>query len=299
MTKKRVKRRPKGLFLLLFGGIALSVAILAMVGRSTPQQEHVEVSREPYPEIVCEEQKDRSTPPHHTTQPEPEPQAESCPLLAIVIDDFGYSYSLAQKVAAIDLPVTWAIIPYRPHSQETVKLAVSKGVPYLVHMPMEAIIDKGKGDFLIGVSMSAPAVKKAVQDVFQAFPEAVGMNNHRGSKATSDPHVMEAVMEALVPLGKVFIDSRTSAASVAYKTALKFQVPTAYNSVFLDHEKDIRFMREQFNRAVTIAKRRGWVVAICHNRPDTIPFLQELHDSEINDVKFVTVPELLGVQTAR
>ena len=220
-------------------------------------------------------------------------EGEPLPVIAIVIDDFGFSYSLAEKIAAIELPVTWAIIPYQRFTHETARLAASKNIPYLVHMPMEALADKSQGASLIGVGMSAPALSKVVRDVFALLPGAVGMNNHRGSKATSDKKTMEALMETLRPLEKVFVDSRTSSCSVAYDMALCYGIPAVYNSVFLDHEKDIEFMRKQFQRAITIAKRRGWVLAICHNRPDTIPFLQELCDSNINVVKFVTVPELL------
>ena len=49
-----------------------------------------------------------------------------------------------------------------------------------------------------------------------------------------------------------------------------------YNSVFLDHEKDIEFMRKTISEGDYYREEKRMGFAICHNRPDTIPFLQEL-----------------------
>ena len=61
------------------------------------------------------------------------PRADGTPLLAIVIDDGGSQMKLTRRVAALDIPTTWAIMPYRQYSKETAQLAASKSVP--LHPP--------------------------------------------------------------------------------------------------------------------------------------------------------------------
>ena len=301
--KTRKRGRSRGLLFILFGILILLVFVPLIKSHDTVRditeersENNVSADNKEVYVVNVQERPETSI---EDVVSEDKIEEQHGALVALVIDDFGFSYSMAEEIAAIDLPFTWAIIPHQRFTEKTVLLAESKKIPYLVHMPMEALADKAQGDSLIGVSMSAPSVAKAVKDVFAIMPNAIGMNNHRGSKATSNDQIMSVLMETLAPMNKIFIDSRTSSKSVAYKTAQRFGVPSAYNSIFLDHETNIEFMRKQFQKAVTIAKKRGWVVAICHNRPDTIPFLQELCDSNINVVKFVTVPELLRIQKAQ
>lgn len=46
--------------------------------------------------------------------------------------------------------MTWAIMPYERYSQKTAEIASAKQIPYLLHLPMQAEIDKEDGPFLIG-----------------------------------------------------------------------------------------------------------------------------------------------------
>lgn len=58
--------------------------------------------------------------------------------LAVVIDDCGYSMSLAEQLAAIKYPITFAVIPYTPpYGKETAKLARKAGKTVFIHFPMQ------------------------------------------------------------------------------------------------------------------------------------------------------------------
>jgi len=219
------------------------------------------------------------------------------PAIAIVIDDFGYSLKLAEKLARITVPVTWTIIPDTPYSMQIAHLSEENHIPFLIHVPMQAISDKGKGKSLVGDGMTDLEIHSEINRVIGLFPEAFGINNHRGSKATSDPRMMAAVMDALSQWSRrlIFLDSRTIGSSVAYDMAVEKGIPALYNSVFLDHVESSDFMSEQLERAKKIARRRGWVVAICHVRPATVDFLSKLCIESDNEVEFFTVPELLKI----
>lgn len=215
------------------------------------------------------------------------------PAMAIVIDDFGYSISQARDIADIPMPLTWSIIPDIPYSMEIMDIATEKHIPFLIHVPMQALIDEIGGPYLIGEGMDYYAIRSEIRRVTELFPNAVGINNHRGSKATSNPDIMMAVMDEIAEGNLIFLDSRTSRNSVAYTIAREKDIPAIYNSVFLDHEDTIDFMVEQFQKAREIARRRGWVVAICHVRPGTINFLSTLCIKDDIGVEFFTVPGLL------
>lgn len=221
------------------------------------------------------------------------PEIRDLPVLAIVIDDFGYSMGLAEELADLEIPVTWSIIPETVYSMEIMDLAISMDIPFLIHVPMQAVIDEEGGPYLIGEGMDYSSIRSEISRLAELFPQAAGINNHRGSKATSDPDIMIPVLDEIASRGLVFLDSRTSADSVAYDIASEKNIPSLYNSVFLDHIESRDFMSDQLERARDIASRRGWVVVICHVRPETVKFLADLCIKEENGVEFFTVPELL------
>lgn len=219
-------------------------------------------------------------------------------LLAIVIDDGGSQMNLTKRVAALDIPTTWAIIPYRPYSKETAELAASKSVPYIVHMPMQAQADKDSetGKFIIGRGMSAADVRAKTEKALDSLPGAVGLNNHRGSRATESAELMRPLMEVLKSRGLVFVDSRTTGKSAAYDTALKAGVPALQNRGFLDNSSDKAVIAKRFDELARNAQKRGALLIICHFRPSTVAFLEELDARYKNlPVRFVTVPEMLAL----
>jgi len=214
------------------------------------------------------------------------------PLFAILMDDFGYSLSLAREARTLSLPLTWSIIPGLSNSSQIAEMARLESIPFLVHLPMQAFVDDIGGPYLVGEGMTYGDIRQQVRETMAVFPAADGMNNHRGSKATSDSFIMGAVMDEFAQTGKVFIDSRTSSTSVAYETALEKGIPALYNSLFLDNSDEEEEIGQMFLRAREIACRKGWVLAICHLRPSTLSFLEKLCINDHNEVEFVTVPEL-------
>lgn len=220
--------------------------------------------------------------------------ADGLPCVAILVDDLGFSLDAARQLAAIPFPLTWAIIPYERHSLATAELAAREGIPFILHLPMEAIGDREKGRHsLIETRLGAEAIRLRVRNALWSLPGACGMNNHRGSRATQDGRVMGAVLAEAVAEGVFFIDSRTSGNSLAYETAREMGVQSARNVSFIDHENNTAFMKRQMAKVVQMARQKGRALAICHARPGTIRFLSGLYETIGTDVQFVTVPEYL------
>ena len=216
------------------------------------------------------------------------------PAVAVIVDDLGFSLEAAKRLASIPIPVTWAIIPYQRFSQATARIAGDHGIPFLVHMPMEAKGYPGHPKALVRAGMDPGAVRAAVRNALWSLPGAAGLNNHQGSRATEDQRAMGGVMLELKAEGLFFVDSRTSGGSVAYNVALEKGLPAARNRFFLDHYDEESFLREQFRKTFARARKNGGAVAICHARPGTLDFLPKLRNMTPEDVEFVTVPEYLA-----
>ncbi|MDO9509165.1 MAG: divergent polysaccharide deacetylase family protein [Thermovirgaceae bacterium] len=218
---------------------------------------------------------------------------ERRPLIAVVVDDLGYSVEMAGQFAKLPIPLTWSIIPYQKHSLDTAEIARSRGIPFMLHLPMEA---KGAGadrQSLVRMGMSDEAIRLTVRNALWSLPGVAGLNNHRGSRATESRSVMEPLLREVAAEGLFFIDSRTSGSSVAYPVAMEMGVPATLNRSFLDHVDRDDFMWSQFEKARAIAVKHGGAVVICHARYGMLRFLPKLYEKASGDVEFVTVPEYL------
>ena len=223
------------------------------------------------------------------------------PLLAIVVDDCGANLEMAKELVALKLPLTLAIIPHLKYSESTAALAVSHDVPFLVHVPMQALVDPDglagkRRTYAIGIGMSEEAIRRALVEQVEPFPEAFGINNHRGSRATSDARTMTVVMEVLKERDLFFLDSKTSGRSVAHKTALAAGLRTTVNNYFLDNESDREKVAAQVRLAISGAAKRGRAVAICHLRPETLAYLKTVSAANIEKeygVRLTTLPDYM------
>jgi len=220
----------------------------------------------------------RVTPP--AGEPELEPPAASAPraLVAIVIDDLGYSTGeVAKAMIDMDLPLTISIIPTLPRSQWALEEARSRGRCTILHLPMESEEGERSDVAPVTVDMSERDIERMVTRYVESLPGIAGVNNHQGSLATADRRVMKAVLRELERRGLFFLDSLTSAKSVAYNTAREMGVPTARNFIFLDNDtEDSEVVRERLVRLVNVASRYGTAVGIAHPHRWTLEALEDM-----------------------
>ena len=158
--------------------------------------------------------------------------------ISIVIDDFGYrNDDVSDGFLEIDANLTYAIIPGHNYSTSFGEKAVSAGYEVIVHMPMENTGKTyGEEKFVLLTEMDSETIKRRINNAFAQIPMAIGMNNHQGSKASADQHVMSNVAKVIKGKGLFFLDSRTTVETVIVATMEVFGVPTARRNIFLDNE---------------------------------------------------------------
>jgi polysaccharide deacetylase 2 family uncharacterized protein YibQ len=198
--------------------------------------------------------------------------ALSAPTVAIVIDDMGYNERATRRLVEARRPLTLAFLPITA-SAEQAKYAKAAGLEILVHMPMEPIGHENPGRNAIKVGMPAPVIEALVEAGLSAVPGAIGLNNHMGSRATSDLASMQPVMATLARRGLFFLDSRTAGGSKAHAAALSAGVPAIGRDFFLDNEVSYGAIMRQLQAAERRARIHGYSVAIGHPHGATIDAL--------------------------
>jgi polysaccharide deacetylase 2 family uncharacterized protein YibQ len=217
------------------------------------------------------------------------------PRLAIILDDLGYDRSSADSLLALPFPLTVSVIPHLPLSSEVAEEAFRRGDQVLLHLPMQSESFEVRHENIeLRVGMDSQQVQSTLAGMLETVPHAVGVNNHEGSLATADPALMQELMPALRRRGLFFIDSRTTAATVAYAAAERAGVRAASRKVFLDDTPSEPAVRAQLELAARDATRNGFAIAIGHTHPATIAALAEiLPQLEARGVRLVFASDLV------
>jgi uncharacterized protein len=215
---------------------------------------------------------------------------------AIVIDDLGNELAPAERIAAWTVPVAGAVLPDLRWSAASAQALARGGKQVLLHLPMEPEgyprVRPGPG--LVLRSQSDAEIERLIEEDLATVPGAEGVNNHMGSAATADARVMRAVSRVLARRGLFFLDSRTTDASVAEKTAEAADVRAASRRVFLDDTANADAIRGQLDELVRRARLEDGAIAIGHPYPVTLFVLEkELPMLAAKGVKLVKVSELV------
>jgi uncharacterized protein len=217
------------------------------------------------------------------------------PRLAIILDDLGSDRSAAESIFAMPYPLTISILPHHEHSREIADEALQRGYQVMLHLPMQSVANESPEKEELRPGMSAAEVRKLLGEMVDSVPNAVGVNNHQGSQATSDAALMDELMPAVRNLNLFYVDSRTTAATVAFDAAKRDGVPAAFRNVpFLDDIQDVSAVRKQLQLAVRGAKEKRSAIAIGHAHPATLEALRGfLPAAQENGVQLVFVSELV------
>jgi uncharacterized protein len=206
------------------------------------------------------------------------PHQKGAGQVAIIIDDMGTSMQELQALLSIDLPLTFSVIPSLAHAKGVAESAHSAGAEVMVHMPMEPEGYPKQRLEKIGllVNMDNPEIVERVNGYFRSVPFAVGANNHMGSRFTQNQEKMEVVLKVLKGKGVFFVDSKTSPASVGYRTARALGLKCGSRQVFLDNVQDEAAIGKQLAQVAALARKNGGAIAICHPHPATIRALKSM-----------------------
>jgi len=227
----------------------------------------------------------------------PEPRVRTVPKidmskkgkLAIIFDDVSFSGDVRQ-IKALGYPLTMSFLPPTNRHPNSAKLA-AKEPYYMVHLPMEAMNFHSPEKFTLLTTDSKETIVNRIKQVKQWFPKVKFINNHTGSKFTSDAEAMNKLIFAL-RLEKIgFIDSRTTAKTVAEKVMKRYQMPYYTRDIFLDHEDDVDAIKKQIKKAIRVANKYGKCIAICHPHKSTLKALRESKEL-LKGVELVRIDKL-------
>jgi uncharacterized protein len=203
--------------------------------------------------------------------------AVASPRLAIILDDIGSDSAAAAQVFTLHYPITLSVLPLHEHSTAIAQEAHRRGYQVMLHLPMESVGDAGSEPRQIRAGMNSSQISSDLRGMLGSVPYAVGVNNHQGSLATSNPALMAELMPLLRQRHLFFIDSRTTAATIAFDAAQHDGVPCAFRNVpFLDDVQEAGAIRRQLELAVRGAKEKGEAIAIGHPHPETLQVLREM-----------------------
>jgi polysaccharide deacetylase 2 family uncharacterized protein YibQ len=236
-----------------------------------------------------------STDPSRHSDSAPATSDIQAPRLAIILDDLGNDRSAAQAVFAMPYPLTISVLPNQSHSAEIAQQAQQRGDQVMLHLPMQSLAKEHQEKQELHGGMSRAAISRLVSEFLNDVPGAIGVNNHQGSASTADKNLMAELMPVLKEHKLFYVDSRTSAATVAYDTAQQFGVRAAFRNVpFLDDVEDVSAVRKQIEIAIAGAATKRDAIAIGHAHPSTLEALREtLPEAKNHGVKLVFASELV------
>uniref|UniRef100_A0A7V3YFH8 Divergent polysaccharide deacetylase family protein n=1 Tax=Candidatus Caldatribacterium californiense TaxID=1454726 RepID=A0A7V3YFH8_9BACT len=214
--------------------------------------------------------------------------------VAIVIDDIGYDVPMAEKFFSLPVKLNVAVFPHLPYGPHLARRAEESGKEVLIHFPMEAM-DPGENSgerFLLRSGTPKEEVVRMLEEAFRRIPQARGLNNHKGSRATQDERLMALCALVLREKNAYFLDSLTTPRSVAFRVMKGMGVRALRRDVFLDGETTVEYVLKQLETTLAVARKAGFAVAIGHPKEVTYEALRRFLEKPHPEYEFVFLSEM-------
>jgi len=217
--------------------------------------------------------------------------------VAIIIDDMGDSLEVMQEICSLDQPITISILPYSAYAEETARVAHENGLEVMLHLPCESLNHEEGNISTVGLiksDMGEEEVRSLVEESLSRVPYIKGVNNHMGSKITQEEPIMRPILDLLKSRKLYFLDSRTTAESVAFDLAREMGLRTAYRNVFLDSSVGVDYSKKKIIDLFQFSQKTGKAIGIGHPFPETLQALREnIHLLKKYKVRPVFVSEII------
>lgn len=200
------------------------------------------------------------------------------PRMTIVIDDMGADMAALRALLSLDIPITVSVLPYTAHAVETAAKAAAAGMEVLLHQPMEPMqapyVKTGPDALLL--AMTPDAQRDILRKNITKLPQAVGLNNHMGSRATKDRALSRLVAEEAASAGMFVLDSVTIPESIFFAEAQNARVTAYKRNFFIDDGSPTKSnILSILRQAEQTARRTGHSIVIGHPRPNTLAALKD------------------------
>jgi len=214
----------------------------------------------------------------------------SKPKLVIIMDDMSFN-SQVKALKHLGINVTPSFFPPSKRHPKTAIYA-KEFKHYMVHFPMQATNPNFREEInTLHIDSSENFIQNRVKNIKKQFPNVKFVNNHTGSKFTADYNAMNKLYIALNKYNIIFVDSKTTSKTKAPIIAKKYNKILLSRDVFLDNKADIKYIQNQLKKAIKIAKKRGYAIAICHPHTKTFEALAK-SKKLLQNVEVIYIDEL-------
>jgi hypothetical protein len=195
------------------------------------------------------------------------------PRIAIVIADLGQS-AAATEAAIQNLPgsVTLAFNPYGQRLDYWVARARAAGHEVLALTPMEPVNypanDPGPQTLL--TTLTTAENRDRLNWSLSRFTGYVGVLSLAGSRYTTALESIRPTLEEINGRGLLFVDSRSSLRSSAFRIAGEIGLPRAINNRFIDVQASRDEIDQRLDEIAKLANNSGFAVGIGQPYPATI-----------------------------
>lgn len=211
--------------------------------------------------------------------------------MSIIIDDLGQSSERDSRTLALPGPVILAIMPDTPHATDFARQAHRAGRTVILHMPM----DPATGPYAWHPEIALDELARRLDAALAKVPYAAGVNNHMGSRMTAQRQPMAWLMAELQRRHLVFVDSRTSAATVAAAEAQQIGLAQLSRDVFLDDVRTTEAITAQLQLGIAQARSQGSAVLIGHPYPQTLEVLaREIPRLRAQGVELIGLEQMIA-----
>ena len=218
----------------------------------------------------------------------------NAPSIALIFDDLGESLADLRDIYALEIPLTVAVIPDLKFSKNIAHIASRCGFSVLIHLPLEPkreeLYQTDKYQF-ISSKLTRRYNISLLRKYLNSIRIAIGVNNHMGSSATENEELMNLIFKDIKKRNLVFIDSRTSPKSIAYKIANENNLICSYNEGFLDPLDGTISLQMQMAELIKAAKQKKKIIVIAHPRKKTIKFLKDELPTLKKEINFITIKD--------
>lgn len=221
------------------------------------------------------------------------PKPTNKPKLAIIIDDIS-TFHQAKKIKSLNLNITPSIFPPNANYPNSARVAREFEF-YMIHLPLEAMNYQAQEKNTLKVGDSSDKIESEISKIRSNFPKAIYINNHTGSKFTSDYDSLKKLFIAFKKHNMIFIDSYTTKDSKAKILSSEFGNKYLKRDVFIDNTKDEKAIIDKLKEAIKIAQKSGFAIAIGHPYEQTFKALKGFKSELESQVDIIFVRDLYEI----
>jgi polysaccharide deacetylase 2 family uncharacterized protein YibQ len=219
------------------------------------------------------------------------------PRVALIIDQLGDDLLVARAFAGISVPLTFAVMPFRPFSKEVAELARLFGREVLLQFPGEPEAAEAARPEIMSASARSDPLREIDRDL-TSVPYVIGVSD-MDSRLSGDPQQRKLVLDALKQRKLFLLDGRSAATSTVCEVAATTAVACAAPSRWFDDSDDGESIDAQAEALLSFAGARADTIAVVHPRLSVAPALEKLAPRfAAADIDIVPVTAMLRAQAS-